>query len=171
MASAFVAAAAPSASSVFVGGAHSSCQLLIATPHQAIAQPGSALATAVNSLIDSRYQNECNVQTAWRKAGCTAGWQDVAKSTSSTGFAVVSARTAGWPASAKSAAPARTTPIRQRVMTKSSQKQSAGVIGRPLAAFDFRDRACGSPLVFVRVRIDAPKRRKMLYGQLSSFLR
>src|SRR5205814_6520301 len=101
---AFSTASDPAFSAAGLGGYHSGYQWLIAMPQKAMAQPGSVLATAVNCFSASGYQNECKVHTACLNSCCTAGLQDVAKSTFSTIFAPVSARAPGCTGNASSAA-------------------------------------------------------------------
>src|SRR6516165_6933932 len=88
-----------------------------------IAQPGSASVTAVKSFSASGYQNECKVHTACLNLCCTAGLQEVAKSTSSTIFAPVSARALGCIGNASSAAAAKPMEIRRCAMAIPSPKQ------------------------------------------------
>src|SRR6516225_11649411 len=88
-----------------------------------MAQSGSASVTAVKSFSASGYQNECKVHTACLKACCTAGLHEVAKSTSSTIFAPVSARAPGCIGNASNAAAAKPMEIRPCVMAVLSPKQ------------------------------------------------
>src|SRR5215472_18479154 len=79
MASALVTAAAPVLSAVGVGGYHNWYQWLIATPHQAMAQAGSASATPVKALTASSYQKECRIATARTKRCWAALLQEIGK--------------------------------------------------------------------------------------------
>src|SRR5262245_12354152 len=78
---AFWTASAPCLNAAGEGGSQSGYQTLIATPHDAMAQPGSASPTSVNALTAARYQKEWSKATARSKAGCTSGLQPVAKCT------------------------------------------------------------------------------------------
>src|SRR5207248_6137761 len=61
---AFSTASQPRLSAAGGGGDQICVQLLIARPQYAIAQSGSAWATAVKALAASRYQKECRSATA-----------------------------------------------------------------------------------------------------------
>src|SRR5262245_10982040 len=73
MALAFSTASQPRLSAGGPGADQIWYQPLIAMPQYAIAQSGSAWVTAVNALIDSRYQNECRSATARSNGFCTSG--------------------------------------------------------------------------------------------------
>src|SRR6185503_7862008 len=53
----------------------------MATPQYAIAQSGSACATAANALADSRYQNECRSATPRSNGFCTAALHEIGNRT------------------------------------------------------------------------------------------
>ena len=63
------------------GGAQICVHWLIARPQYAIAQSGSACATAVNALAASMYQKEWSSATARSNGFCTAAAHDVGKLT------------------------------------------------------------------------------------------
>src|SRR5579872_5099294 len=50
----------------------------MATPHSAMAHPGSVFAIWAKVSPDFWYQNECSMATARLKSPCTAGLQEVA---------------------------------------------------------------------------------------------
>src|SRR6267378_707631 len=75
-------AAEPSASALGEGGqAKGFPYRSIALPQWAIAQPGSACATAPNALSPSSNQKECSSATARSNCGCTVGLHEVEKCT------------------------------------------------------------------------------------------
>src|SRR5258707_9666520 len=64
MARALAAASVPVFIALSPGGYHSGYHTLMAMPHCAMAQPGSAAATAVNCFAASSYQNEWSTAKA-----------------------------------------------------------------------------------------------------------
>src|SRR5713101_8618233 len=79
MARALAAASVPVFIALSPGGYHSGYHTLMAMPHCAMAQPGSAAATAVNCFAASSYQNEWSTAKARSNRCCASAEQEIGK--------------------------------------------------------------------------------------------
>src|SRR5689334_5453922 len=113
---AFSTAAEPVFSDASLGGYHSGYHTLIATPHCAMAQPGSVSPTAVNALTASGYQNECSIAMARSNCCCAGALQEMGKCTCPTWASLLSAWAGAPSAAAIAIVVARDIPVRSRIM-------------------------------------------------------